>query len=291
MKKFIKLALVMIILITFLPITQTTANNAAPINIQVPYTTAQVIHSIAEIPANAPNMVTLSIITGANSNFVWGQVEGDRYIMATLQAESLTNRTWHISYRPTHFTSHTINISANHAYIIDEQQTTSTFQVMLSAPFRFVPPTNPPPWLAPRPRPTPHPTGTVRPTSTPRPSNTHRPRPTNTPRPTTAPTPTPNPTPTPQLTVRILDAQAEMLNNEQIRVIVTTNASAEWVDVQIPGRPGRMNIPSPTNAASGEQHFVLEFSPMQGFAMLPIRVFAGERTNNTSDSGVITFLN
>jgi len=82
-----------------------------------------------------------------------------------------------------------------------------------------------------------------------------------------------------------------MLNNGQIRVIVTTNASAEWVDVQTPGRPGIMIISSPSQAASGEQHFILELSSIQGFAALPIRVFAGERTGGTADSAVITFLN
>ncbi|MCL2400503.1 MAG: hypothetical protein FWC91_12265 [Defluviitaleaceae bacterium] len=101
----------------------------------------QRIYSIAETPASAPNTVKLTVITGASSNYVWAQLEGTRYVKGSLISQTSTQRTWEIVYRPTNYTSHTAQISANHAYILDDKVVSQMFPVTLSAP--FVNPANP----------------------------------------------------------------------------------------------------------------------------------------------------
>ncbi|MCL2400958.1 MAG: hypothetical protein FWC91_14610, partial [Defluviitaleaceae bacterium] len=101
----------------------------------------QRIYSIAETPAPAPNTVKLTVITGASSNYVWIQLEGTRYVKGNLVSQTATQRTWEIVYRPTNYTSHTAQISANHAYILDDKVVFQMFPVTLSAP--FVNPANP----------------------------------------------------------------------------------------------------------------------------------------------------
>jgi len=98
------------------------------------------IYSITEIEAIRANSVTLQIVTGNNSNYVWVRFDGGRYVIARLVSESAGLRTWELTYRPQQFVRHVIQVSANGTYVVSGAAN-QTFNVQLSAP--FIPPANP----------------------------------------------------------------------------------------------------------------------------------------------------
>lgn len=119
----------------------TSLNNSNQVNTPCPAVENQRIYSIAEVSAPFPESVRLSVVTGESSNYVWVQFEGNRYVQGTIVSEIGNQRFWEIVYRPIHFTSHTVKVGANHAYILDDYLVGQIFQILLSAP--FVRPANP----------------------------------------------------------------------------------------------------------------------------------------------------
>ncbi|MCL2400168.1 MAG: hypothetical protein FWC91_10580 [Defluviitaleaceae bacterium] len=93
------------------------------------------IYSITETEASQPNTVTLTIVTNAAPQFVWAHIGGGRYVQANRISQTASQATWEMSYRPPQYVAHTIEVSANHAYIIDETIVSQSFSVALAAPF------------------------------------------------------------------------------------------------------------------------------------------------------------
>ena len=100
----------------------------------------QRIYSIVEIEASVRNAVTLEIVTGNNSRYVWVRFDNGRYRIASLVSEIGSRRVWQVIYTPNVYRRHTVQVSANHAYIITGA-VNRNFQVELVAP--FVVPVNP----------------------------------------------------------------------------------------------------------------------------------------------------
>ena len=92
------------------------------------------IFSIQETEAPAANMVTLTIVTDDRVNDVWISESG-RYILGTRTGTSGNQSTWTVTYRPSRYVAHTVQVSANHAYVLDNRVATQTVQVNLTAPF------------------------------------------------------------------------------------------------------------------------------------------------------------
>ena len=91
------------------------------------------IVSVTEIEATQPNSVNLRIVTDDAAQVVWISPSPGRYMQAARVAGSLN--TWEIQYRPQTFTPHQLQVSANHAYIVDDNMATQNVSIALSAPF------------------------------------------------------------------------------------------------------------------------------------------------------------
>ena len=93
------------------------------------------IYSITETEASQPYTVTLTIVTSAAPQFVWANLGGGRFMQANRTSQTATQATWELTYRPQNYVAHTIEVSANHAYVVDDSIYTRSFSVALSAPF------------------------------------------------------------------------------------------------------------------------------------------------------------
>jgi hypothetical protein len=93
------------------------------------------IFDIVEIPANASNEVALRITTNETPNFVWISIGAGRYLQASRTSEGGGQAFWEVTYRPTQFVPHTIQVSANAQYLVDQHIATQSFSVNLVAPF------------------------------------------------------------------------------------------------------------------------------------------------------------
>jgi len=93
------------------------------------------IDSVTEIEATQQNSVTLRITTDSASQVVWISPAPGRYMQATRRDTSGDQTTWEITYRPQQFAPHQIQVSANHAYLLDGNEATQTVSINLAAPF------------------------------------------------------------------------------------------------------------------------------------------------------------
>jgi hypothetical protein len=93
------------------------------------------IHSVTETPATGgPQSVTLTVVTNETPLYVW--ISGPAgYHLGRLVSQTPTQRTWEITYRPSPFTRHQVQVSANHHYILDESVVSLPYQVELRAPY------------------------------------------------------------------------------------------------------------------------------------------------------------
>jgi hypothetical protein len=104
--------------------------------IQAPTTASEhQIIEVMEIPATASNEVNIRIITNSTPTYVWLSLGGGRYVQANRVSESGGQITWERTYRPQQFTPHTIQISANNQYLVDQHVVTQSFNVALTAPY------------------------------------------------------------------------------------------------------------------------------------------------------------
>jgi hypothetical protein len=94
------------------------------------------IYSVEETTAPAPNTVTLTIVTNEAPQFVWIGLGSNQYLQGTLVSRTDTQATWEITYRPPQFVPHQAQVSANHAYVVDEHIATQNITVNLTAPFQ-----------------------------------------------------------------------------------------------------------------------------------------------------------
>ena len=106
------------------------------------------IYSVTEVASTAANTVTLNVVTDAAAHSMWIRLGPDRYIRGTLVSRTPTQNNWQVTYRPSQFVSHSIQVSANHAYVADSFVVSQNFLVNLTAP-------------APAPSPTPTPATTA----------------------------------------------------------------------------------------------------------------------------------
>jgi hypothetical protein len=76
------------------------------------------ILSITETPATQRDHVQLTVVTGAQVNYVWVRFDTPgRYRFTNVPiAQDATTRTWRVEFRPNHWTPQTVQVSANRAY-------------------------------------------------------------------------------------------------------------------------------------------------------------------------------
>ena len=294
----------------------------APVPRPQPIPSVHTLYSIREIEATARNAVTLEIVTGANSRYVWVRFDNARYRIASLITESGGQRVWQVTYTPNVYRRHMVQVSANHAYVISGA-TNQNFQVELVAP--FVVPVNPLilnasarqsnilvgdstaitvqtnadvnyVWgMVDGRRVNAHRTGSA--------SNAGN------------RTWTLNVAPEDSQSIQISASNANSqladvtrsvnitVNREsasirsataqwnaagtQVQVTVVTNRAAQWVDLQIPGRAAAVTA-SGRNSGTNEITWTAIFTPSPGWRYVPINVFAGgARAANTGMWGTM----
>jgi hypothetical protein len=103
--------------------------------VPLPQPTGHQIFDIQETPAPGPDTVTLTIVTNETPGEVWIVADGYRFHRATLVSEGAGQRTWTVSYNPSLYVRHQVQVSANHAYVLDHYVVSQNFDVNLAAPY------------------------------------------------------------------------------------------------------------------------------------------------------------
>jgi len=91
------------------------------------------IYSITEVSSSTSGTITLRIVTDVASQHVWIRIGENQNLRATRVSNTATQRTWEVSYRPTRFVPHQIQVSANHAFVNDRSVVSQLFSVDLMA--------------------------------------------------------------------------------------------------------------------------------------------------------------
>ena len=94
------------------------------------------IISVTETPATQRDHVQLTVVTGAQVNYVWVRFDTPgryRFTNAPISQDA-TTRTWRIEFQPSHWTSQTVQVSANRVYETTGA-TNVNYTLTLSHPF------------------------------------------------------------------------------------------------------------------------------------------------------------
>ena len=115
---------------------------SSPPSIHQPTLPTLSIHSIEETPPHATRYVQLTVVTGIGANEVWVQFDGNRFRRGqeVVDLRTSNTKTWEITFRPNQWISQSVQVSANHAYVVTGAVTQS-YMLTLSSP--FVPPAEP----------------------------------------------------------------------------------------------------------------------------------------------------
>ena len=94
------------------------------------------ILSVTETPATQRDHVQLTIVTGANVNYVWVRFDTPgRYRFTNVPiSQDATTRTWRLEFQPNHWTAQTVQVSANRVYETTGA-TNVNYALTLSHPF------------------------------------------------------------------------------------------------------------------------------------------------------------
>ena len=286
--------------------TQDIVANVAPVASQG----MQRIYSVTEMRSAFRNQVTIRVETGVATTYTWVQFDGNRYQIGRLMSEAAGRRVWEITYRPAIFDRHSVQVSANREYVW-HGAVSVVVEVLHGGAYT---PTGSPAITSIRANPTtinPNQTSVItvrtnqgvthvwtyvdgrringRATANATGAGNSRtftfqvaPSATQTLEVFANSANTPNDAYTRDIDVTVRDESAiiseasAIWNNAgtQIQVTVVTNRATDWVDLQVPGRSGRLNFADRSDAGNTTTWTII-YTPPMGWNHLPITAFAG----------------